>query len=150
MNCILILLACSLWANAQVKPTVCEAIDQRRENKGRDVKVTGWIIANRHFGFYISERQDPTMCSEHWVFSRPGLIGLRVEAGSDSAVSRQISERLVESRAGYATVEGRLLTSTVLVAPWRNQVGPAIYSPDGIVVVIHKITFHGDRRVKTR
>ena len=136
MKQVCLFLIIALVAFGGERATVCATISDSPRSRSREVKISGWLILNTHFGFYISESPQPMMCNSRWIFSRPGLIGLRVDHGAIE-VSKILAQHVGSSNPSFATIEGRLTVDSVLVAPWRNQSGPVIYSPDSILVVVH-------------
>src|ERR1700737_1013084 len=60
--------------------TVCNAIEHRMQENGKELEVIGRILGSTYVGFFIydSERSGRP-CVDRWIFSWPPAILLRVE-----------------------------------------------------------------------
>lgn len=126
----------------QPAPSVCKAIKEASLTKGRELQVTGWVIADMHFGFFMSEKPEPSMCAGIWLFSKPALVALRIDPEANS-VSQSFIAGLHGRYRRYVTVQGHLETRTSLTFPWANRAGPSVFSPEAVSIHATRITFHG-------
>jgi hypothetical protein len=102
--------------------TVCEVLDHRMEQNGKEVEVIGHLGGTVYTGFFVYEKRLGAPCEYRWIFSWPSALGLFFEG--QEGPKRLAELKRYGASAVDVTVKGRLFTRSdyyVINLLWRPQ-----------------------------
>jgi hypothetical protein len=102
--------------------TVCYALEHRMQENGRELEVMGRILGSTYVGFFIYDSDRSGPCVDHWIFSWPPAILLRVEDHTADKLKTELERH--PRREFYGVVKGRLVTQSevfTVTLPWRRD-----------------------------
>ncbi len=137
-----------VFAVASRGATVCEVLDRRVENNGKQIEVVGHLGGTIYAGFFVYEKELGTPCENRWIFSWPSALGLYFKGQEGVKLKAELGR--YGANPVDLIIKGRLTTRSdyyIINLPWRPSRPLGKYSYGGVAAAI-AVSGHQSKRIR--